>query len=221
MRAAEEPRVGRPAPGCLRTGRKWGKVARSRKRPGWRSSSHSAIPGPTKDARGEAALQPASERNDQGQRFASWRFGVITSTRWTRRTGSRSRPSSARRSPTEWFSPSPSMPACRSGRRRAGSDSPSGDRKRATRSTPRHAGFQRYFHAGSFDAQLDSAGRIMLPPPLIEHASLRKEVVVIGTATRSRSGAGGVAPYMTTRSSDAGGAARERAAAARLRGGGR
>lgn len=39
---------------------------------------------------------------------------------------------------------------------------------------------QRYFHAGSFDAQLDSAGRIMLPQPLIEHARLRREVVVLG-----------------------------------------
>jgi MraZ protein len=39
---------------------------------------------------------------------------------------------------------------------------------------------QRYFHAGSFDAQLDSAGRIMLPQPLIRHADLQKEVVVVG-----------------------------------------
>jgi MraZ protein len=39
---------------------------------------------------------------------------------------------------------------------------------------------QRYFHAGSFDAQLDSAGRIMLPPLLIRHAGLEKEVVVVG-----------------------------------------
>jgi MraZ protein len=39
---------------------------------------------------------------------------------------------------------------------------------------------QRYFHAGSFDAQLDSAGRVMLPPPLLRHAALRKEVSVIG-----------------------------------------
>jgi MraZ protein len=39
---------------------------------------------------------------------------------------------------------------------------------------------QRFFHAGSFDAQLDSAGRIMLPQPLIKHASLRKEVAVLG-----------------------------------------
>jgi MraZ protein len=39
---------------------------------------------------------------------------------------------------------------------------------------------QRYFHAGSFDAQLDSAGRIMLPAPLVRHYGLRKEVVVVG-----------------------------------------
>ena len=42
---------------------------------------------------------------------------------------------------------------------------------------------QRYFHAGSFDAQLDSAGRVMLPPPLIKHAGLRKEVTVVGSYT--------------------------------------
>ena len=42
---------------------------------------------------------------------------------------------------------------------------------------------QRYFHSSSFDAQLDSAGRIMLPPPLIKHAGLRKEVVVVGNYT--------------------------------------
>jgi MraZ protein len=41
-------------------------------------------------------------------------------------------------------------------------------------------GLQRYFHAGSFDAQLDSAGRVMLPQPLIKHAGLRKEVTVVG-----------------------------------------
>jgi MraZ protein len=43
---------------------------------------------------------------------------------------------------------------------------------------------QRYLHAGSFDANLDTAGRIMLPPPLIEQAGLRKEVVVIGCDDR-------------------------------------
>ena len=39
---------------------------------------------------------------------------------------------------------------------------------------------QRYFHAGSFDAQLDGAGRIMLPQPLLRHVQLRKDVVVVG-----------------------------------------
>jgi transcriptional regulator MraZ len=39
---------------------------------------------------------------------------------------------------------------------------------------------QRYFHSGSFDTALDAAGRIMLPPTLIEHAGIAKDVVVIG-----------------------------------------
>jgi MraZ protein len=39
---------------------------------------------------------------------------------------------------------------------------------------------QRYFYAGAFDTQLDAAGRIMLPPPLIEYGRLGREVVVIG-----------------------------------------
>lgn len=45
---------------------------------------------------------------------------------------------------------------------------------------PRARLLGRYFHAGSYDSQLDAAGRIMLPPPLIEHADLQKELVVIG-----------------------------------------
>jgi MraZ protein len=46
--------------------------------------------------------------------------------------------------------------------------------------SPEARELQRFFHAGSFDSQLDAAGRIMLPPPLIGHAALHKEVVVIG-----------------------------------------
>lgn len=38
----------------------------------------------------------------------------------------------------------------------------------------------RFFAANSFDTELDSAGRVMVPPFLIEHAGLRKEVVVTG-----------------------------------------
>jgi MraZ protein len=46
--------------------------------------------------------------------------------------------------------------------------------------SPETRQLQRYFHAGSFDAQLDAAGRIMIPTPLLRHATLRKEVVVVG-----------------------------------------
>ena len=37
-----------------------------------------------------------------------------------------------------------------------------------------------FFAANAFPADLDSAGRVMLPPPLMEHAGLAKEVTVIG-----------------------------------------
>ena len=46
--------------------------------------------------------------------------------------------------------------------------------------SPEARDLQRYFSAGSFDAQLDSAGRIQLPQPLIRSARLRKEVTVVG-----------------------------------------
>jgi transcriptional regulator MraZ len=39
---------------------------------------------------------------------------------------------------------------------------------------------QRFFGAGAFDTRLDAAGRIMLPPPLIDHAGIRKSVVLVG-----------------------------------------
>jgi MraZ protein len=38
----------------------------------------------------------------------------------------------------------------------------------------------RFFSGGSFDAELDSAGRITLNGQLLEHAAIDKEVVVIG-----------------------------------------
>ena len=40
---------------------------------------------------------------------------------------------------------------------------------------------ERFFAANSFDTELDAAGRVMVPPFLIEHAGLSKEVVVTGT----------------------------------------
>lgn len=38
----------------------------------------------------------------------------------------------------------------------------------------------RFFNAGSFDGELDSAGRVMVPAPLIDYAGLAKEVVIVG-----------------------------------------
>jgi MraZ protein len=38
----------------------------------------------------------------------------------------------------------------------------------------------RYFSGNSWDAPLDSAGRVTLNLPLLEHAGIEKEVVVIG-----------------------------------------
>ena len=41
-----------------------------------------------------------------------------------------------------------------------------------------------FFSANSFDTELDSAGRVMLPRDLMEHGRLRKEVVVTGAGQR-------------------------------------
>src|SRR3954468_15820708 len=38
----------------------------------------------------------------------------------------------------------------------------------------------RFFSGGAFDAELDSAGRVTLGAPLLEHAGIAKDVVVIG-----------------------------------------
>ena len=39
---------------------------------------------------------------------------------------------------------------------------------------------RRFFSANSHDTELDSAGRVMFPSFLLEHASLKKDVVVTG-----------------------------------------
>jgi MraZ protein len=39
---------------------------------------------------------------------------------------------------------------------------------------------RRRFHGGSFDEKLDSAGRVRLPKPLIEHADLDGPCVIVG-----------------------------------------
>jgi MraZ protein len=43
---------------------------------------------------------------------------------------------------------------------------------------------QRFFAANSHDTELDSAGRVGFPPFLLEHANLKKEVVVTGSRNR-------------------------------------
>jgi MraZ protein len=39
---------------------------------------------------------------------------------------------------------------------------------------------QRFFFTGAVEAELDKQGRVMLPPSLLEHAGLSREVVVAG-----------------------------------------
>ena len=39
---------------------------------------------------------------------------------------------------------------------------------------------RRRIYGGAFDAELDAAGRVMLPPKLIEHAGLSREVAIVG-----------------------------------------
>ncbi len=43
---------------------------------------------------------------------------------------------------------------------------------------------ERFFYGSSHDAELDAAGRIMVPGFLGEHAKLAKEVVVVGVGDR-------------------------------------
>jgi MraZ protein len=46
--------------------------------------------------------------------------------------------------------------------------------------SPEAEQLQRYFSANAHDTELDSAGRIMVPSFLLDHASLVKDVVVTG-----------------------------------------
>jgi MraZ protein len=50
--------------------------------------------------------------------------------------------------------------------------------------SPRLTELERFFYGSSQDADLDAAGRIMVPSFLSEHASLRKDVVVVGAGDR-------------------------------------
>ena len=50
--------------------------------------------------------------------------------------------------------------------------------------SPRLTELERFFYGCSQDAELDAAGRIMVPGFLGEHAELQKEVVVVGVGDR-------------------------------------
>jgi MraZ protein len=49
---------------------------------------------------------------------------------------------------------------------------------------PRMRRIRRFFTSGAVEAELDSAGRISLPPVLREYASLKKDVAVTGNGNR-------------------------------------
>jgi transcriptional regulator MraZ len=46
--------------------------------------------------------------------------------------------------------------------------------------SPEYKQLQRYFQGNAFDLELDSAGRVTLPAPLLAHAGIEKDVVVTG-----------------------------------------
>jgi MraZ protein len=50
--------------------------------------------------------------------------------------------------------------------------------------SPRLSELERFFYGSSQDAELDAAGRIMVPGFLSEHAGLSKDVVVVGAGDR-------------------------------------
>jgi len=50
--------------------------------------------------------------------------------------------------------------------------------------SPRLTELERFFYGSSHDADLDAAGRIMVPSFLGEHAGLAREVVVVGAGDR-------------------------------------
>jgi MraZ protein len=49
--------------------------------------------------------------------------------------------------------------------------------------SPEHRRLQRHFSRSAFDVELDGAGRVMVPAKLMEHANLKKDVVVTGAGS--------------------------------------
>ena len=50
--------------------------------------------------------------------------------------------------------------------------------------TEEYGKIERFFNAWSAELELDAAGRVMVPPKLLEKAGLTKEVAVIGAGNR-------------------------------------
>jgi len=48
-------------------------------------------------------------------------------------------------------------------------------------SSPKARELKRFFFNSSFDAELDAANRLMVPPPLMRYANLDRDVVVTGS----------------------------------------
>jgi MraZ protein len=48
-------------------------------------------------------------------------------------------------------------------------------------SSPKARELKRFFFNSSFDSELDSANRLMIPPPLMRYANLDKDLVVTGS----------------------------------------
>ena len=50
--------------------------------------------------------------------------------------------------------------------------------------SPRRTELERFFYGSSHDAELDAAGRIMIPSSLRDSAALAKDVIVVGVGDR-------------------------------------
>ena len=103
-----------------------------------------------------------------------------TSTRSTTRTGSRCRPVSGTRSPTASCSPAGSTTASTSTR---GTDWNALVEARLATLDPfskEARDLKRFFFSAASDAELDKQGRVLVPPALLRHGRLGREVVVAG-----------------------------------------
>jgi len=49
---------------------------------------------------------------------------------------------------------------------------------------PKVREFRRYFFNGATELELDSAGRLLIPPNLREHASIEKDIVLVGSVKK-------------------------------------